>query len=77
MEVLSPANTRRERAERLADYASLGVPEIWVFSPKARTVEVLYLEGGQFHRHALLTEGVLRPKHFPNVQVQISEVWPE
>ena len=35
VEVLSPANTRRERAEKLADYASPGVPEVWVFSPEA------------------------------------------
>jgi len=77
VEVLSPANTRRERAEKLADYASLGVPEVWVVSPEARTVEVLYLEDGQLRRQAVLAEGVLRPKHFPNVQIQISEIWPD
>jgi len=77
VEVRSPSNTRRERAEKLADYASLGVPEVWAFSPEDRTVEVLYLENGQFRRHALLTDGVLRPKLFPNVEVQISEIWPE
>src|SRR5664279_423252 len=44
VEVLSPGNTRRERERKLADYASLGVPEMWVVSPEARTVEVLYLE---------------------------------
>jgi len=77
VEVRSPSNTGRERAEKLADYARLGVPEVWAFSPEDRTVEVLYLENGQFRRHALLTEGVLRPKLFPNVEVQISEIWPE
>ena len=77
VEVRSPANTRRDRAEKLADYARLGVPEVWAFSPDDRTVEVLYLEDGQFRRQALLTEGVLRPKHFLNVEVQISEIWPE
>ena len=44
VEVLSPANTRREREEKLADYAEIGVPEVWVISPEPRTVEVLYLE---------------------------------
>src|SRR5204863_118595 len=63
VEVLSPANTRREREEKLADYASLGVPELWVFSPEARTVEVLYLEDGQLRRHAILAEGILKPRH--------------
>src|ERR1035438_6392725 len=39
VEVLSPSNTRREREEKFAGYASLGVPEVWVISPEARTVE--------------------------------------
>jgi Uma2 family endonuclease len=65
------------RSEKLADYASLGVPEVWAFLPDDRTVEVLYLEDGQYRRQALLTEGILRPKFFPNVKVSISEIWPE
>ena len=77
VEVLSPANTRREREEKLADYARLGVLEVWVFAPESRTVEVFYLENGQLRRHALLTEGILTPKHFPSVQVPISEIWPD
>lgn len=77
VEVLSPANTRREREEKLRDYASLGVPEVWVFAPEGRTVEVLYLEDGRLRRHDILAEGVLTPKHFPTVHVPISEIWPD
>ena len=77
VEVLSPGNTRRERERKLADYASLGVPEMWVVSPEARTVEVLYLESGFLRSAQALTQGVLEPKHFPNVQIQISEIWPD
>ena len=76
-EVLSPANTRRDFAHKVADYASIDVPEIWVFSPEALTVEVLYLEGSQFRRHALLAEGILKPLHFPGVQIDIAAVWPD
>jgi Uma2 family endonuclease len=77
VEVLSPGNTRRERERKLADYASLGVPEMWVVSPEARTVEVLYLENGFLRSAQALTQGVLEPKHFPGVQIQISEIWPD
>ena len=77
VEVLSPANSRREREEKLQDYASLGVPEVWVFAPEGRTVEVLYLEDGQYRRHAILAEGILKPRRFPNVQIDISEIWPD
>jgi Uma2 family endonuclease len=40
VEVLSPANTRSERAEKLQDYESLGVPEVWVVSPEAQSVDI-------------------------------------
>jgi Uma2 family endonuclease len=77
VEVLSPSNTRREREEKLADYASLGVPEAWIVSPEARTVEVLYLEDGRLRRVQLLAEGILTPRHFPTVKVDIAAIWPE
>jgi Uma2 family endonuclease len=77
VEVLSPGNTRRERERKLADYASLGVAEMWVVSPEARTVEVLYLESGFLRSAQALTQGVLEPKHFPGVQIQIAEIWPD
>jgi Uma2 family endonuclease len=77
VEVLSPANSRREREEKLADYASLGVPEVWVISPEARTVEVLYLEDGYLHSTQILACGVLTPKLFPNVTVDIASIWPD
>jgi Uma2 family endonuclease len=77
VEVLSPGNTRRERERKLADYASLGVPEMWVVSPEARTVEVLYLENGFLRSAQALTQGVLEPKQFPGVQIQIAGIWPD
>ena len=77
VEVLSPANTRREREEKVGDYASLGVPEMWIVSPEARTVEVLLLEGGRLRRSQILAEGVLTPKLFPGVQVDIARIWPD
>jgi Uma2 family endonuclease len=77
VEVLSPANTRPKIEEKLADYTSLGVPEAWLFSPEARTVEVLYLENGRLIRAQILAEGTLTPKYFPQVKVEIAKVWPE
>jgi Uma2 family endonuclease len=78
VEVLSPANTRREREEKFGDYAAIDVPEVWVVSPEARTVEVLYLEDGYLRGNArILAQGLLKPKHFPNVQVDIAGLWPD
>jgi Uma2 family endonuclease len=77
VEVLSPANTRAERTEKLRDYESLGVPEVWVVSPEAQTVEVLLLQDGRLTTFALLREGHLTPKHFPKAAVDIAAIWPK
>jgi len=76
VEVLSPANTRAERTEKLSDYASLGVPEVWVVSPEAQTIEVMLLKEGRLNTVAVLREGQLRPSQFPGAAVDIDLIWP-
>jgi Uma2 family endonuclease len=75
VEVLSPANTRSERAEKLQDYESLGVPEVWVVSPEAQTVEVLLLKDGRLATTSLLREGHVTPTRFPAACVDIAAIW--
>ncbi|MBZ5727792.1 MAG: Uma2 family endonuclease [Acidobacteriia bacterium] len=77
VEVLSPGNTRREREEKLGDYAVIGVPEVWVVSPEGQTVEVLYLEGGALRSAQVVREGALTPRHFPNMRVEVTAIWPD
>ncbi len=78
VEVLSPANTRSERARKLQDYESLGVPEVWVVSPEAQTVEVLRLnEDRRLITTLLLREGELKPTRFPEASVDIAAIWPK
>ena len=78
IEVLSPANSRRERAEELADYAEPGVPEVWIVSREARTVEVPHLENAQYTRAQILAAGdLLKPRIVPHVQVDIARIWPD
>jgi Uma2 family endonuclease len=75
VEVLSPANTRSERAQKLEDYASLGVPEVWVVSPEAQTVEVLLLQDARLITASLLRQGQLTPTRFPGAAVDIAAIW--
>jgi Uma2 family endonuclease len=77
VEVISPANRRRERDEKLADYASLGVPEFWVVWPERRAVEVFLLEGGEMRCSQLVSEGAIKPVRLPNVEVAVAELWAE
>jgi Uma2 family endonuclease len=77
IEVLSPSETRKEITEKLRDYESIGTAEVWLVSPEAATVEILLFEDGTLRRSAILAEGILKPKHFPAVQIDISEIWPD
>ncbi len=74
-EVLSPRNRLRDREELRRDYSSIGVPEYWVITPEERTVEVFYLEDGQLRTAALRAEGMLEPREFPGVRVDMAGMW--
>ena len=77
IEILSPSENRRRKEEKMEDYASIGVPEAWVFSPEAESIEVRLLQGGRLTRSAILAEGVLRPTRFPGVSIQVETIWPD
>jgi len=77
IEVLSATEYRKSIAEKLRDYESIGTGEVWLVSPEAASVEVLYLEEGRLRRSAILAEDILKPKHFPNVEIDIAQIWPD
>ena len=51
IEVLSPSNPEHDRITKRALYARGGVPEYWLVSPEAATIEVLVLEDGAYRTH--------------------------
>ena len=71
VEVLSPS----ERTEKLRDYESLGVPEVWVVSPEVQTVEVLLLQDRHLTTTAILRTGELKPTRFPEATTDIAAIW--
>ena len=58
-------------------YESIGAEEVWLVSPEAATVEVLQLQERKLRRAAILADGILKPKHFPFVHLDISQIWPD
>jgi Uma2 family endonuclease len=75
VEVLSPGNTRRGVQEKLEDFASIGVPEVWLVSPEACTVEVLRLENGGLRCVQISSQGIVTPHDFPAVSIDIATIW--
>jgi Uma2 family endonuclease len=67
VEVLSTPNSRARIHEKLADYASIGLPETWVVDPVERTVAI--------HRE-LPHDGVTTLLRFPSVTVDFAAIWP-
>jgi Uma2 family endonuclease len=76
VEVLSPSENPRRIEEKLADYAAIGAPEVWLVSPEAETFEVRMLKEGKLERTAILAEGSLQPSQFAGVVISISGIFP-
>ena len=76
VEVLSPSNTRRDVAEKLADYRSIGVPECWLARFSARTVEVLRLSGDAVTVLGVYGMGdVLQSEALPGFELPIADIF--
>jgi Uma2 family endonuclease len=78
IEVLSPANTRRELEEKLLDYQAIGVREAWIIGPQGRTVEVLKLASERIERLGLYGLGdVIVSQTLPEFHLTVNEIFPE
>ena len=69
LEVLSPRDSAPSMRRRAQDYFDMGVPEVWIFDPQARTAYVCTAES-----MAEQTEGILRLTG-SKVELSIAEIF--
>jgi Uma2 family endonuclease len=75
-EILSPSTSSFDRVKKLAIYAREGVPHVWLMDPLARTLEVLWLEGGRWTILATHAGNeVVRAEPFEAIELELSALW--
>lgn len=79
IEILSgrPRDIRRDRVEKLSEYAAFGVRHYWIVDPKARTVEFFELRGGGYAHALAASDGRVSPPDLPGLVLDLDALWAE
>ncbi len=80
VEVISqrPRDARRDRVDKLGDYAGAGIKYYWIVDPQVRTVEVLELDEHSHYRVAMAhSRGRRRVPGCPGLVVNLDAMWDE
>jgi len=78
VEVVSPAprDQRRDRIEKMDEYAAFGVSWYWILDPSLQSLEIFELIDGRYARSARATEG--RMESVPGcegLQLDLDDLW--
>lgn len=74
----SPADERRDRVEKMDDYAGFGVRFYWLVDPALGSVELFELQGSRFARAVAITAGLLSDvPGCPGLVLDVDDLWAE
>ena len=79
IEILSPGNSRKEMREKFEVYEEAGIREYWIVDPERETViaYVLNEQGKYIGLPPKTSEQMISPAIFPELQIDLGEVFPE
>lgn len=76
VEVLSPSNWVFDRTRKQKAYEQAGVREYWIVDYRARTVDVLVLEGREYVQRGQYREGDLAPSEaLPGFTIPVADIF--
>lgn len=76
VEILSPANNKKELRNKYEIYEQSGVKEYWIVSPQDYTVLVYTLRNGAFVPSRLMVEGdIISSEVLPGLSIDLSELF--
>jgi len=74
----TPRDVRRDRIEKMDEYAAFGVTWYWIIDPTLQSFEVFELTAGRYARAACATEGRLDVvPGCDGLQLDLNEIWNE
>lgn len=80
VEVLSatPRDVKRDRVEKMAEYARFGVQSYWIVDPPNRSIEFYELGAdGRYSRAAIASQGQFVAPGFDNLVLDLDDLWGE
>jgi len=76
VEILSPSSIRRDRYDKLEQYARFGVKEYWIIDPANRSVEILALRDGRYVVHSSAAEnGAVSSLVLSGLEFEVGQVF--
>ena len=77
VEIASPSTAVFDRLVKYEKYARAGITEYWLIKPTTHTIEVLVLEGEEYHSLGIFSgQATLPSRILPDLPVRVEQFFP-